>query len=266
MLSVTINTDDAPMLFQNRRSTKLTISFDRVADIYDRTRSLPSEVMARLVETLTNELAGCKTILDVGVGTGRFSKPLQDAGFEVVGIDVSKKMINKAKEKGAKNPLLSDACSLPFRDNVFDAAACIHILHLISRWRTALFEICRVTRGSLVSLFYARKDSVRAAYNELLKKYGYERHRPGKSEQDLRELVSPSKTVFVCSYSTSSDDRLTNLAQGTFSSQWEIPESVNRKVIEELRGQFAGKTFTQELYVTMWKIEDLKIFDSKAHL
>ena len=238
----------------------MTISFDRVADIYDRTRGLPSEVMARLVETLTNKLNYCKTILDVGVGTGRFSKPLQDAGFEVVGIDVSKKMIKKAKEKGMRNLILSDACSLPFRDKVFGAVVCIHILHLISKWKTALFEICRVILGSMVSLFYAHKDPVRAAYDELLKKYGYERHRPGKSEQDLRELVRPSKSVFVCSYNTSSDDRLTNLAQGTCSSQWEIPKEITRRVVAELRSQFAGRVFTQQLYVPMWKIDDLKVF------
>jgi len=222
--------------------------------------------MAKLVETLTNELSGCRTILDVGVGTGRFSKPLQDAGFEVVGIDVSEKMVKKAKEKGVKNLILSDACSLPFRDNVFDATICIHILHLISKWKTALFEICRAANGSLVSMFDAHKDPLRTAYDEMLKKHGYERHRLGKSEQDLRELVSPSKSVFVCSYDTSSDDRLTNLAQRAFSGQWDIPESVTRKVVDELRGQFAGKVFTQQLYVTMWKINDLKVFCAKACL
>lgn len=244
----------------------MTISFDRVADIYDRTRSLPSGVMAKLVETLTNELSGCRTVLDVGVGTGRFSQPLQDAGFEVVGVDVSKKMIKKAKEKGVKNLILSDARSLPFRDKVFGAAVCIHILHLISKWKTALFEICRVSSGSLVSLFDAHRDPLRTAYDEMLKKHGYERHRPGKSEQDLRELVSPSKSVFVCSYDTSSNDRLTNLAQRAFSGQWGIQESVTRKVVEDLRRNFVGETFTQQLYVTMWKIDDLKILCAKACL
>lgn len=252
--------EDTRNTFQILVIFQLTISFDRVADIYDRTRSLPSEVMARLVETLANELSDYKTILDVGVGTGRFAKPLQDAGFEVVGVDVAKKMIDKAKEKGVKNLLLSDACCLPFRDNVFDAVICIHILHLISKWKTALFQICRVARGSMVSLSYAFKNPVRAAYDDLLKKHGYERHRPGKSEQDLKEQVSPSKSVFVCSFDTSSDDHLTNLAQGTSSSQWEIPESVNGKVVRELRGQFAGRVFTQQLYILIWKIDDLKVF------
>jgi ubiquinone/menaquinone biosynthesis C-methylase UbiE len=220
--------------------------------------------MAKLVKTLTNELRGCRTLLDVGVGTGRFSKPLQDAGFEVVGVDVSKKMIKKAKERGVKNLILSDARSLPFRDKVFGATVCIHILHLISKWKTALSEICRVSNDSLVSLFDAHKDPLRTAYDEKLKEYGYERHRPGKSEQDLMKLVGPSKSVFVCSYDTSSDDRLTNLAQRAFSGQWDIPESVTRKVVEDLRGSFAGKTFTRQLYVTMWKIDDLKIFCAKA--
>lgn len=211
-------------------------------------------------------MSGHRIILDVGVGTGRFSEPLQDVGFEVVGVDVSKKMMRKAKEKGVKDLILSDACSLPFRDKVFDATVCIHILHLISKWQTALCEICRVTRSSMISLFYACQDPVRAAYDGLLKKFGYERNRPGKSEQDLKELVSPSNSVFVCSYSTSSDDRLANLAQRTFSSQWELPRSVNRKIVKELKGHFTGKTFSQKLYVILWKIDDLSILCAKAYL
>jgi ubiquinone/menaquinone biosynthesis C-methylase UbiE len=52
-----------------------------VAEIYDRTRSLPNDVMEKLVRTLTRALSSCKSVLDIGVGTGRFAKPLQDAGF-----------------------------------------------------------------------------------------------------------------------------------------------------------------------------------------
>ncbi len=262
-LSATINTDYTPNGFAKLGVIPISVSFDRVADVYDRTRSLPSEVMKKLVETLTTELSGYESILDVGTGTGRFSKPLQDAGFEVVGIDISKKMIGKAREKGVNNLLVADACSLPFRDGTFDVSVCIHILHLIFRWKAALFETCRVTKSFMVSLHYARKDPVRGAYDELLKKHGYERRRPGKSEQELRDLASPAKSVFVCSYDVFADERLINLAQGSSSSQWEIPESVNQKVVEELRDRFAGRKFLQQLHITVWEIDDLKAYFEK---
>jgi SAM-dependent methyltransferase len=196
--------------------------------------------------------------LDLGVGTGRFSEPLQKIGFEVTGIDLSRKMTSKAKEKNVKDLLLADARSIPFKDKIFDAAISVHLLHLVKEWQKTLAEVCRVTRHAMLSLYYARKDPVREEYDLLLEPYGFERHRPGKSEQDLRDVVTPTKTVFVCSYYTSTDDRITNLQQGTSSSQWEIPERVNLEVVRKLKMEFAGKTFRQDLYFSVWQIDSLK--------
>ena len=77
----------------------LTVSeeFDGISEIYDSTRPAATEAELR---TVSCELGECCTILDVGVGTGRFSKPLSDLGFEMVGIDFSRKMLLKARQKG----------------------------------------------------------------------------------------------------------------------------------------------------------------------
>ncbi len=48
--------------------------------------------MGELIRKFTQELDECETILDLGVGTGRFAESLQDAGFEVTGIDIGKRM------------------------------------------------------------------------------------------------------------------------------------------------------------------------------
>jgi ubiquinone/menaquinone biosynthesis C-methylase UbiE len=234
------------------------VSFDRVADIYDRTRSLPDEAMTRLVKALASELDGCKGILDVGVGTGRFALPLQKAGLDVIGIDISRKMISKAQDKRVRNLMFADARLLPFKQKAFDAAISVHLLHLISNWQLTLVEICRVTRSFLVSLSYANKEPVGEAYDQLLRRYGYERHRLGKSERELKDIVAPAKCVPVTAYETLSDVSLANFAQRTSSSQWEIPVEVNKKVVDELRGRFAGKTFTQELGILIWRIDDLR--------
>ena len=234
------------------------MSFDRVADIYDRTRSLPDEAMTRLVKALASELDGCKGILDVGVGTGRFALPLQKAGLDVIGIDISRKMMSKAQDKRVRNLMFADARLLPFEQKAFDVAISVHLLHLISNWQLTLVEICRVTRSFLVSLSYANKEPVGEAYDQLLRRYGYERHRLGKSERELKDIVAPAKCVPVTAYETLSDVSLANFAQRTSSSQWEIPVEVNQKVVDELRGRFAGKTFTQELGILIWRIDDLR--------
>ena len=235
-------------------------SFDRVAEVYDATRSLPGEVMKRLIETLSAELKGCTGILDVGVGTGRLAEPLQDAGFEVVGIDISRKMAGRAREKGLKHLLLSDARFLPFKPEAFDAAICVHVLHLISKWRKVLQEICRVSRFAMFSLSNTHRNPVREAYGRLLKHYGYEGHRPGISEQQLEDLSKPAKSLFVSSYDVHADDSLTILEQQASSSQWEIPEDVNLKMVQELKTGFAGKVFKQELYLFVWDINSLKAY------
>jgi SAM-dependent methyltransferase len=65
-------------------------------------------------------------ILDVGCGTGRHSIELAKRGYNVVGIDLSESMLNRAKEKAlAENLTVTfqqyDARNLPF-ENEFDLA------------------------------------------------------------------------------------------------------------------------------------------------
>lgn len=91
----------------------MVISFNRVAEIYDETRGFPISVKDKIVKTLVDELEGCVSILDVGCGTARFSKPLQDTGYYVVGIDVSSGMLRKAVGRGMCNLLMGNVCSLP---------------------------------------------------------------------------------------------------------------------------------------------------------
>lgn len=242
----------------------MRISFDRAAEIYDKTRGFPNHAMKQLIKTLIDELSCYKTILDAGVGSGRFAKPLQESGFEVVGIDIAKKMIGKAEEKAVSDLFLSDVCFLPFKDNSFDATVCIHLLHLIGEWKTALQEICRVTRSVMVSLIYVYKNPMWEAYGRLLKGYEFERRRLGLGEWELKDLVRPSRSVFAASYGTGADERLEYLRQRAYSYQWEIPEDKNESIVDKLRSQFAGTVFHQELLLLTWNIDDLKAYCEKA--
>ena len=60
-------------------------------------------------------------ILDLGCGTGRTTKPLDEMGHTVFGVDISPKMISKAKEL---HPGIwfevGTATSLDFKSNLFD--------------------------------------------------------------------------------------------------------------------------------------------------
>ena len=77
----------------------MRISFDRVAEIFDKTRGPPKHILKQLAETLANELRDYRSVLDAGVEAGRFAEPLQDNVLKVSGIDMAKKMMRKAQQK-----------------------------------------------------------------------------------------------------------------------------------------------------------------------
>src|SRR2546421_1235351 len=121
------------------------LSFDRAAAIYAETLSLAPRAMARVLAVLVDELTG-KRVIEIGVDTGRYAVPLQKSGIRVVGVDISRKMVEIGLAKGLRDVSFADAARLPFKSGSFDVATTNHVLHLIPDWRDALREIARVTR------------------------------------------------------------------------------------------------------------------------
>src|SRR5438552_17905111 len=105
--------------------------------------------MKSLLKAMKELFAGCRTILDVGIGTGRFAEYLNNSGFDVVGIDVSLSMMAKAGEKGVRNLVQADAHYLPFRDMAVDGAIMVHRLHLVRDWVQVVGELGQETRRSV---------------------------------------------------------------------------------------------------------------------
>ncbi|MEE9490262.1 MAG: methyltransferase domain-containing protein, partial [Thermoplasmata archaeon] len=85
---------------QYNRSPVKRVSFDRIADEYDKTRELPEDAMNSVLDALCEEMPESSGILDVGSGTARFALPLSRRGFSVVGIDISEEMLGISRCKG----------------------------------------------------------------------------------------------------------------------------------------------------------------------
>ncbi len=240
-----------------------TISFDRAVDIYDATRSLPPKVMADVVEGLSAALKrrGCRRILDVGVGTGRFASPLQVLGFRVVGVDVSVEMLNRARSKSVGNLIRGDARRLPFKDKSFDAVLMNHVLHLIKEWREALKEIRRAAENALFSVtaIFPEIDSPQKAYEERLLETGWPAIHPGIHERDLVNVLPPSESAYIVTNAEekAADDLLERLEKRSYSFMWEVPEEVHRRIMAGLRADYAGKRIksSRDLYVSIWDVE-----------
>jgi ubiquinone/menaquinone biosynthesis C-methylase UbiE len=90
-------------------------------------------------------LDGCKTILDIGAGTGRATSLLKALGFKAVGIDTSPIALKLAKEH---NQLVihGDAYHTGFPDNMFDAVISLHVLEHLTNPERAIKESVRVSR------------------------------------------------------------------------------------------------------------------------
>jgi len=97
------------------------------------------------------------TILEVGIGTG-LNLPLYPKGRRVVGIDLSDKMLTKAKEKVAKLTMRNvalgrmDAAQMSFPDNVFDHVLATYVISAVPDPLKVLLEMKRVCKrgGHLV--------------------------------------------------------------------------------------------------------------------
>lgn len=145
-----------------------SVSFDRAAGCYDRTRAMPPELMDRLIPMIMGEISTAGRCLEIGVGTGRFAIPLARAGIDIFGIDLSRDMLLRLVENahGAAPPVsIADATRLPFKDRSFATALAPHVLHLIPNWREAIAELFRVVRpgGRLLATRGGRRTDWREA-------------------------------------------------------------------------------------------------------
>ena len=103
--------------------------FEAIARRYDRAYGLdPATTRARMKRVLPHLPPAPARVLDLGVGTGRELGALQDAGYEVTGLDVSSAMLALCARR-ARPVTLVEAdlwAGLPFADASFDAVIALH--------------------------------------------------------------------------------------------------------------------------------------------
>lgn len=105
------------------------------------------------------------SLLDVGCGTGHFSRRFARLGLSVTGIDPDPEVLDFAgAQEGHVDYMQGSALQLPFPDNAFDCTIAITSLCFIDDPVRALRERWRVTRHSLMlgllnrhSLLHRRK-------------------------------------------------------------------------------------------------------------
>jgi SAM-dependent methyltransferase len=126
--------------------------FDQVAAHYDET--LPAHVLEHYLEKRTRfVLEHCPPparVLDVGCGTGALANRLSGSGYEVVGLDPSRGMLEVMKARAPRiEAVLGSATEIPFADGEFDVSLSVATIPPIAdpdRVRRALAEMARVVK------------------------------------------------------------------------------------------------------------------------
>jgi ubiquinone/menaquinone biosynthesis C-methylase UbiE len=229
-----------------------SVSFDHAADVYDNTRALPPEIVAKQAEAILTELRAARAdrLLEVGIGTGRISRPLMERGVRVAGIDIAPKMIARLREQlGPRHLppdlLFGDATRLPLRDASFRAVLVVHVLHLVSDWKRTIEELRRVLAPGGVFLHdrtrYDEENPWRAAMDkreELLEQFGIPVRRRPKMEEIEEALTEQDGALRTVLYA---EDQELNVVEHlvervrnrTDSWTWEIPEEIHAQFIAE---------------------------------
>jgi SAM-dependent methyltransferase len=235
------------------------MAFDRAAEIYDRTRAFPPGVGEKVVAALLPHLPRRGRVLEVGVGTGRIARLLLNDDVPVVGVDLSRPMMDRLLAEppagGVGLRLIQgDAQRLPLAAGAVTAAIAVHVFHLVGDAQRAMTEVLRVLgSGGMVAIGWNwhPPDSigrrVRRAWGEIVAQHGAEMGAPG-----LREMEAPvtffharaqqHKEILACEWRVARSPRqaLEDVEKKTFSSTWVVSEAVFPVCLAQLRA-WAGR-------------------------
>jgi ubiquinone/menaquinone biosynthesis C-methylase UbiE len=103
-----------------------------------------------LLKRLLARFHHVNTVLEVGCGTGHFTRWFSKTGMEAIGLDISRPMLEEGRNLGGPVYLQGDALTLPIFSNSVDLVALITTLEFLSNPDQALAEACRVARNGLV--------------------------------------------------------------------------------------------------------------------
>ena len=131
-------------------------SFDALAPFYDVfvavfRRHIPGKIISRV------RLENRDVVLDIGGGTGYNSARMERSCGRIVVLDISFKMLKRAKKYPNLELVLGDARMLPFKNKIFDVVMAVDSLHHVRDYPGVLKEVNRTGRNKFfVAEFFGR--------------------------------------------------------------------------------------------------------------
>lgn len=136
------------------------ILYNRIGVDYDTTRKADPEITRRLYNNL--QLFNQNKAIDIACGSGNYTNALYELGVNIVGVDISKEMLIKAKQKNKKIDWSeADVLNLPFDNNEFYGATCILAVHHFRDLHQSFKEIYRILKsGSRFVIFTSTPEQM----------------------------------------------------------------------------------------------------------
>ncbi len=147
--------------------------YDAIGKDYAKTRQADRRIVHGLCEVLG--LAPSSTILDVGAGTGKYSRALADLGFQVNAVEPSEVMRAQSLPHPRVKMIAAVAEEIPLPAASADGAVIVLALHHFSHREKALAEILRIIgRGPLVIFTFQPREMRRFWLADYFPKLGRE--------------------------------------------------------------------------------------------
>jgi ubiquinone/menaquinone biosynthesis C-methylase UbiE len=238
-----------------------SLSFDRMAELYDETRIIDPDCFQFALDYLAERFPPqiFREVIEPGIGTGKIAIPFARRGYAVTGADISREMLKilQAKLRESSLPIVfqeGDAAQLPFADAMFDMGLAVHLFYFIQNWKKAFDELLRVVKaegpiilmhtgyGKEIPLLNERYRSLCAESGILCDSLGV---KSTKAVTDYAMALG-RKVEFVqdrwqWTAHTRLDDALSYLRNRAYSYSAPVPDEVHAEVMEKLNLEMQDK-------------------------
>jgi ubiquinone/menaquinone biosynthesis C-methylase UbiE len=125
-------------------------------------------------------------LLDVGCGTGHWSRFFASLGFSVAAVDLSVQMVDQARFRDGTHCHfgIADACCLPFGDAAFDVVSAMAVIAFVSSAERVVAEMVRCVRDAGIVMIGALNRLAPLNVNRVA---------AGEAPYCLGRLLSPSE-------------------------------------------------------------------------
>ncbi|MFH8086635.1 MAG: class I SAM-dependent methyltransferase [Candidatus Aenigmatarchaeota archaeon] len=205
-----------------KKEERIKLSVKKGYDIWSKTYDLDENPLILLEEKPLLKIIGNvsgKKVLDVGCGTGRIALKLLKKGAKVYGIDISEKMLEKAKNKTKKfkNKVefkVASVYKIPYSKNSFDLVVCNLVTSHLKNLNKAVAKIARVLKpkgfliisdlhpyvivnGGVANFFQNGKEYVIKNYYHSFEEYFNSLKKNGLRIVEVKELKDTKEVIDI---------------------------------------------------------------------